>query len=392
MCDFLVDGYIFGGNDRLGHGVVTCPPTQRGFKAFVHTSISRVIGASGFRNDDFADAHDSYTLFTNVVPQGNLFFGNINECTPEVVKAMRACIKETGPGGLFSSTFTGPAVLDARGRYVLSQFGPLGEMCDFLVDGYIFGGNDRLGHGVVTCPPTQRGFKAFVHTSISRVIGASGIRNDGFLLCRMNECTPEVIKAVRACIKETGSGKLLSTNLTGFAEMDARGKYMLSQFGALGEMCDLLADGYAFDGSAVDMARRMHYRRTGHGAVASLLAQRGYTAFVHTMLSRVIGASGIHVDTASREKDDASLMNVAPTVQEDSADKPNNHQVRQGIKQTTPFTSDGTNGLRLHASSENLNTLSCGACAVLADLRSRGLQPVIDHCPLCLMRSERLNT
>merc|ERR1712211_95851 len=79
----------------------------------------------------------------------------------------------------------------ARGKYVLSQFGPLAENCAFLVDGYVAGGTavtvarrnfpkqflhyHRAVHGAVTSPQTQRGYTAFVHTKISRVIGASGI-------------------------------------------------------------------------------------------------------------------------------------------------------------------------------------------------------------------------
>ena len=53
------------------------------------------------------------------------------------------------------------------------------------------------------------------------------------------------------------------------------------------------------------MARRkfhqqfLHYQRAGHGAVSSLQKQRGYKAFVHTKISRVIGASSIHFDARS---------------------------------------------------------------------------------------------
>ena len=36
-------------------------------------------------------------------PQGNQIFRQMNECIPEVVKAMRACIKETGGSKLFSA-------------------------------------------------------------------------------------------------------------------------------------------------------------------------------------------------------------------------------------------------------------------------------------------------
>merc|ERR1712222_315925 len=129
----------------------------------------------------------------NDEPQGNQIFCQTNECIPEVVKAMRACIKETGESKLFSANITAddPAEMIARGRYVLSQFGPLGENTAFLVDGYVSGGtaitgarrifpkqilhDHRAGHGAVTSPQTQRGYTAFVHTKISRIIGASGI-------------------------------------------------------------------------------------------------------------------------------------------------------------------------------------------------------------------------
>ena len=129
----------------------------------------------------------------NDEPQGNQVFCQMNECIPEVVKAMRACIKETGVGKLFSANITAddPNETIARGKYCLSQFGPLSENCAFLIDGYVAGGTavtcarrnfpkqflhyHRAGHGSVTSPQTQRGYTAFVHTKISRVIGASGI-------------------------------------------------------------------------------------------------------------------------------------------------------------------------------------------------------------------------
>merc|ERR1712066_1106402 len=129
----------------------------------------------------------------NDEPQGNQVFCQMNECIPEVVKVMRACIKETGSSKLFSANITAddPAEMVSRGKYVMSQFGPLAENCAFLVDGYVAGGTaitvarrhgpkqflhyHRAGHGAVTSPQTQRGYTAFVHTKISRVIGASGI-------------------------------------------------------------------------------------------------------------------------------------------------------------------------------------------------------------------------
>ena len=73
----------------------------------------------------------------------------------------------------------------------------------------------------------------------------------------------------------------------------------MSQFGPLAENCAFLVDGYVAGGTAVTVARRnfpkqlLHYHRAGYGAVTGPQTQRGYTAFVHTKLSRVQGASGI---------------------------------------------------------------------------------------------------
>jgi len=63
----------------------------------------------------------------------------MDECIPEVVKAMRTCIKEVGESKLLSASVTAgdPAEVIACGRYVLSQFGALDEHTASLVDGYV---------------------------------------------------------------------------------------------------------------------------------------------------------------------------------------------------------------------------------------------------------------
>merc|ERR1719437_221731 len=198
--------------------------------------------------------------------------------------------------------------------------------------------------------------------------GGDFIKNDepqgNQVFCQMNECIPEVVKAMRAAIKETGMSKLFSANITADdpAEMIARGKYVLSQFGPLGENTAFLVDGYVAGGTAITVARRnfprqfLHYHRAGHGAVTSPQTQRGYTAFVHTKISRVIGASGIHVGTMSfgKMEGDASDKNIAYMLQQDEADGPYYHQTWEGMKQTTPIISGGMNALRLPAFFENL--------------------------------------
>jgi hypothetical protein len=77
---------------------------------------------------------------------------------------------------------------------------------------------------------------------------------------------------------------------------------------------------------------------------------------VHTKISRIIGASGIHVGTMSfgKMEGDASDKNIAFMLQEDEADGPYYHQTWEGMKQTTPIISGGMNALRLPAFFENL--------------------------------------
>merc|ERR1711988_952120 len=198
--------------------------------------------------------------------------------------------------------------------------------------------------------------------------GGDFIKNDepqgNQIFCQMNECIPEVVKAMRACIKETGEAKLFSANITADdpVEMIARGKYVLAQFGPMAELTALLVDGYVTGGTGITVCRRnfpkqfLHYHRAGHGAVTSPQTQRGYTAFVHTKISRIIGASGIHVGTMSfgKMEGDSSDKNIAHMLQDDVADGPYYRQEWQGMKETSPIISGGMNALRLPAFFENL--------------------------------------
>jgi ribulose-bisphosphate carboxylase large chain len=198
--------------------------------------------------------------------------------------------------------------------------------------------------------------------------GGDFIKNDepqgNQTFCQMNECIPQVVKAMQAAMAETGQGKLFSANITADDpnEMIARGKYILDQFGPIAENIAFLVDGYVAGGTAVTVARRnfpkqfLHYHRAGHGAVTSPQTQRGYTAFVHTKLSRVIGASGIHTGTMSfgKMEGDASDKSIGFMLQDDVADGPYYRQEWEGMKQTTPIISGGMNALRLPAFFENL--------------------------------------
>merc|ERR1712190_173975 len=86
------------------------------------------------------------------------------------------------------------------------------------------------------------------------------------------------------------------------------------------------------------------------------MGQRGYTAFVHTKISRIIGASGIHVGTMSfgKMEGDASDKLIAYMLHDDEAQGPYYKQEWEGMIQTTPIISGGMNALRLPAFLENL--------------------------------------
>merc|ERR1719159_368756 len=156
----------------------------------------------------------------------------------------------------------------------------------------------------------------------------------------MVDCIPKVVAAMAKAVQETGQAKLFSANITADDpnEMIARGKYILGQMGPMAENCAFLVDGYVAGGTAITVARRnfprqfLHYHRAGHGAVTSPQTQRGYTAFVHTKISRVIGASGIHVGTMSfgKMEGDASDKGIAYMLQQDEADGPYYRQTWEG--------------------------------------------------------------
>jgi len=148
--------------------------------------------------------------------------------------------------------------------------------------------------------------------------GGDFVRNDvpqgKQVFCQINECIPEVVKAMRACIKETGVSKPFSCNITADDpnEMIARANYAISQFGTVVENCAFLVDGYVAGGTAVTACRLnfpqqfLHYHRAGHGSVRFYqielevdgleVAQGGRFVWFNSRLQKVveIGLSDAH--------------------------------------------------------------------------------------------------
>jgi ribulose-bisphosphate carboxylase large chain len=199
-------------------------------------------------------------------------------------------------------------------------------------------------------------------------LGGDFIKNDepqgNQVFCPMKKVLPLVVDAMKRAQDETGQAKLFSANITAddHYEMLARGEYILDAFGEFAPHVAFLVDGYVGGPGMVTTARRnfptqyLHYHRAGHGAVTSPQTQRGYTALVLAKLSRLQGASGIHVGTMGYgkmegEKDD---KNIAYMIERDSVDGPFYHQEWHGMKPTTPIISGGMNALRLPGFFENL--------------------------------------
>ena len=169
---------------------------------------------------------------------------------------------------------------------------------------------------------------------------------------------------MRRAQDDSGQPKLFSANITAddYREMIARGDFILETFAENADHVAFLVDGYVAGPTAITTARRhfpnqyLHYHRAGHGAVTSPQTQRGYTAFVLAKMSRLQGASGIHVGTMSHGKMEGEVddRNIAYMIERDSADGPFYHQEWQGMRPTTPIISGGMNALRLPGFFDNL--------------------------------------
>ncbi len=184
------------------------------------------------------------------------------------------------------------------------------------------------------------------------------------VFCPLKKVLPLVYDALKRAQDETGQAKLFSMNITAddHYEMCARADYALEVFGPDADKLAFLVDGYVGGPGMVTTARRqypgqyLHYHRAGHGAVTSPSAKRGYTAFVLAKMSRLQGASGIHVGTMGYGKmeGEADDKIIAYMIERDECQGPVYFQKWYGMKPTTPIISGGMNALRLPGFFENL--------------------------------------
>lgn len=199
-------------------------------------------------------------------------------------------------------------------------------------------------------------------------LGGDFIKNDepqgNQVFAPVKKTIPLVYDAMKRAQDETGEAKLFSMNITAddHYEMMARADFALEVFGPDADKLAFLVDGYVGGPGMVTTARRqypnqyLHYHRAGHGAVTSPSSNRGYSAFVLAKMSRLQGASGIHVGTMGYGKmeGEADDKIIAYMIERDESQGPVYYQKWYGMKPTTPIISGGMNALRLPGFFENL--------------------------------------
>jgi len=199
-------------------------------------------------------------------------------------------------------------------------------------------------------------------------LGGDFIKNDepqgNQVFSPLKKTLPLVYDAMKRAQDETGEAKIFSLNITAddHFEMCARADFALETFGPDADKLAFLVDGYVGGPGMVTTARRqypgqyLHYHRAGHGAVTSPSSNRGYTAFVLAKMSRLQGASGIHVGTMGYGKmeGEADDKVIAYMIERDECQGPVYFQKWYGMKPTTPIISGGMNALRLPGFFENL--------------------------------------
>ena len=208
----------------------------------------------------------------------------------------------------------------------------------------------------------------FAHAAYQFWLGGDFIKNDepqgNQVFSPLKKTIPLVADAMKRAQDETGQAKLFSANITAddHYEMCARADFILETFGSDADKVAFLVDGFVGGPGMITTARRqypnqyLHYHRAGHGMITSPSAKRGYTAFVLAKISRLQGASGIHVGTMGYGKMEGEHDDrlIAYMIERDECQGPVYFQKWYGMKPTTPIISGGMNALRLPGFFENL--------------------------------------
>ena len=199
-------------------------------------------------------------------------------------------------------------------------------------------------------------------------LGGDFIKNDepqgNQVFAPLKKTIPLVYDAMKRAMDETGEAKLFSANITAddHAEMIARGEFILSAFGPDADKVAFLVDGFVGGPAMVTTARRyfsrqfLHYHRAGHGMVTSPSSKRGYTAYVLAKMSRLQGASGIHVGTMGYGKMEGAGRRPSDRLHLRARRVPGPGLLPEVVRDASdvPIVSGGMNALRLPGFFANL--------------------------------------
>jgi len=182
--------------------------------------------------------------------------------------------------------------------------------------------------------------------------------------CPVDKAIPEVVRAMRVNVEETNQQKFFLVTLSAEdpGEMVARAKFVLETFGPFAPNCGFQLSGPPGSLSSLRALRRafpaqfLHYHAAGAVAVRGLHSRRSYSAFVHSKLARMLGASSALLGVDLKASAVASLPNLGvrqalcETVGVLCGDDTRGvlfEQEWEGMKQTLPVISGDLHALHL---------------------------------------------
>eukprot|EP00435_Cladocopium_sp_Y103_P059777 s876_g21.t1 len=179
--------------------------------------------------------------------------------------------------------------------------------------------------------------------------------------CDVQSGIAEVVLAMEAAVSTTERPKLFIATLAADdpAEMIARGKHVLKAFGLFAPNCGFQLAGPLTSLGSLTALRRafpsqfLHYHAAGAVAAHSAGSKRGYAAFVHAKLARILGASSVlverKVDTAAEMGMTScqDLPEIVSMLRDDASSGPVFEQGWEGMKQALPVVSGKLHALQL---------------------------------------------
>lgn len=162
--------------------------------------------------------------------------------------------------------------------------------------------------------------------------------------CPLEKVMPLLVSAMGACVAAAGKHKLLIAEVAAdtSAELLARGRYVLEKFGTLAPNCGFCVDARCTGIAALKDLRQtfpyqfLYYKNCEGRFDGELRRLRGYSAFVHSKLARMLGASGVEIDVAGTDEEVSTIFGM---LSGDDSQGPVYKQGWQGMRPVAPIVS-----------------------------------------------------